>query len=103
LGIARGVARKHGGEDGEAKPDDMQQEAVFGLAKALHDFDPAAGTKFSTFAWARVEWWISDYLDKSRELRRHGSVDAIAASGNDEMLGLYAIKSRDPDEEKLFD
>jgi hypothetical protein len=103
LWVARAVAQKHRGEDGEAIADDLGQEAVFGLDKAVHDFDPTAGSKLSSFAWTRVEWWIRDHLDKSRELRRHGSVDAIAASGSEEMLGRYASSSRDPDEEKYFD
>jgi hypothetical protein len=69
----------------------------------VHDFDPGRGHELWKFAWTRVEWWIRDHLDKLRELRRHGSVDAIAPSGNEEMLGMYATNSRDPNEEKYFD
>jgi hypothetical protein len=87
LWISKAVAKKY---SGETERDDIEQEGVFGLYKALAKFDPETGNRFSTVAYKAVKWAIEDYLRRLRRLRRGGSFDDIAESDNPEVLGLYA-------------
>ena len=59
------------------------------------NIDPGSRNKFSTLAWRAVKWAIMDYLKRLRPLQRHQSSDAIADSGDDSVLGMYARNSVD--------
>jgi hypothetical protein len=87
--IAKKLARKY--QQTNAEIDDLVQEGTFGLYKAIDDFDPESGRRFSTFAYRAVEWAIRDYLKKLSQLQRHES---------DGTVGMYA---RHEPEEKYFD
>ena len=56
MGIIRSIASKY--FDGRTEYDDLVQAGVEGTLIALSKFDPARGTKFSTFAW----FWIRKYI-----------------------------------------
>jgi RNA polymerase sigma-32 factor len=58
--LCYGVASRY--ETNEARVDDLAQSGVFGLYKALETYDPARGTRFST--WAR--WWVANEVDRAR-------------------------------------
>jgi RNA polymerase sigma factor (sigma-70 family) len=72
--------------------DDLQQEAALALFKAVDDFDPESGNRFSTFAWDSVKGDVRDWLRRMGKLKRHVSAEMIGAR-NDAALGLYASNS----------
>jgi RNA polymerase sigma factor (sigma-70 family) len=83
----------------EAELDDLIQEGTFGLYKALREYGPESGYRFSTFAYRAVEWAMKDYVEKLRRLRRHESTDEITAKRNERVLGMYRATSVEPDRE----
>jgi RNA polymerase sigma factor (sigma-70 family) len=58
--VAKQYAAKH-------DTDDLIQEGVFGIKKALDAFDPEMGIRFSVLAQQAVEWAIMDYLKKQQK------------------------------------
>ena len=62
----------------DSEADDLRQEAALALFKALDDFDPKSGNRFSTFAWISVCEDVKDWLRKIRRLKRHVSTELIA-------------------------
>jgi RNA polymerase sigma factor (sigma-70 family) len=64
LPIAKVAAKKY---NAKHDTDDLIQEGVFGIKKALDAFDPEAGIRFSVLAQRAVEWAIMDYLKKQRK------------------------------------
>ena len=78
LPIAKKVAKQYAAKHGT---DDLIQEGVFGLKKALDAFDPEMGFQFGVLAKLNVEWAIKDYLKKQR---RHYALSLDAPiSGTD--------------------
>jgi RNA polymerase sigma factor (sigma-70 family) len=58
--LCYGIASRY--EKNESRVDDLAQSGVFGLFKALETYDPAHGTRFST--WAR--WWVTNEVDRAQ-------------------------------------
>ena len=86
----------------ESERDDIRQQAAEFLFKALADFNPERGTRFSTFAWKSVRADLKDWLREMGRLRRHVSTEMIAEK-NEAALGLYASASVKPGAEyKIF-
>jgi RNA polymerase sigma factor (sigma-70 family) len=50
--------------------DDLRQEAVLGLMRAAHDFDPAYGVAFGTYAGPKIKGAIFDWLRRQDHLKR---------------------------------
>ena len=90
LWITEEIAREFHVDDSEA--DDLRQEAALALFRALDDFDPQSGNRFSTFAWMSVREDVKDWLRKIRKLKRHVSTELIEER-NEAALGLYASTS----------
>ena len=86
----------------KSERDDIRQQAAEFLFKALDDFNPKKGTRFSTFAWKSVRADLKDWLREMGRLRRHVSTEAIAEK-NESALGLYASNSaKGGTEHKIF-
>ena len=101
LWIARDVAKKYEVRAADLI-DDLRQEAALALFKALDDFDPQSGTRFSTFATVSVEADAKDWLRIMRRLGRHTSTELITET-NEGALGLYASGFKKPTTEaKIF-
>ena len=77
----------------ESERDDIRQQAAEFLFKALDDFNPKRGTRFSTFAWKSVRADLKDWLREMGRLRRHVSTELIAET-NEAALGLYGSNSK---------
>jgi hypothetical protein len=86
--LVRSIASKRWGAD---EFNDLVQEGVLGLYKALENFDIKAGVRFRTFAWAPIHQTIADYLRRQRRII--GRKSSIWDVGNELRLGLYASKS----------
>jgi DNA-directed RNA polymerase sigma subunit (sigma70/sigma32) len=100
LWITEEIARDLRPDDGDT--DDLRQEAALALFKALDDFDPESGNRFSTFAWNSVRGDMKDWLRKMQRLKRHVSTELIAEK-NGAALGPYASNSVKPAAEyKIF-
>lgn len=54
--VAEYVAKKL--PNGDMRIDDMVQDGIFGLMKAVHAYDKTFGTRFSTYAF----WWIKQSI-----------------------------------------
>lgn len=63
LPIAKKVAKQYAKND----TDDLIQEGVFGIKKALDEYNPEWGVWFGVFAKQAVEWAIMDYLKRQRK------------------------------------
>jgi hypothetical protein len=93
IDAARKIARRLCGL--VADYEDLEQEAVLALFRAVDKFDPERGASFKTFAHTVIEKDLIDWLrknGKSGRLRRHVSSDLIAEK-NDAALGPYASNS----------
>src|SRR5262245_3958141 len=100
LWVAEDVAKELWVADSDV--DDLKQEAALALFRALDDFDPDSGTRFSTFAYDSVRGDVKDWLRKSGRWKRHASTEMIAER-NEAALGLYASSSKKPTTEfKIF-
>jgi hypothetical protein len=98
--LAKAVARKFHTDD--VKAYDLSQEATLALFKALDDFKPKSGARFSTFAWNSVHRDVQDRLREMRRQGRHISTELIAER-NGAALGLYGTGSaRSGAEYKIF-
>jgi RNA polymerase sigma factor (sigma-70 family) len=86
---------------GDGDIDDLRQEAALALFKALDDFDPESGNRFSTFAWISVREDMKDWLRKMQKLKRYISTELIAEN-NGTALGLYAGSTSVGAEYKIF-
>jgi hypothetical protein len=86
---------------GDGDIDDFRQEAALALFKALDDFDPESGNRFSTFAWISVREDMKDWLRKMQKLKRYISTELIAER-NGTALGLYAGSTSVGAEYKIF-
>ena len=62
LPIVKKVAKQYGNDT-----DDLMQEGVFGIKKALDAFDPEMGVRFGVLAKRAVECAIKDYLKTQRK------------------------------------
>jgi hypothetical protein len=80
IGIVKEIAREFRKFRG-AEFDDLVQEGVFGLMKALRGFDPEMGYRFETFARLPVEQSIQDYMRELRRQQRHDSADTLEDAG----------------------
>ena len=100
LWVIKEIAREFRVHDSDI--DDLRQEAALALFKALDDFDPRSGNRFSTFAWISVREDMKDWLRKMRKQKRHVSTELIAER-NEAALGPYASVSVKPSaEQKIF-
>jgi RNA polymerase sigma-B factor len=109
LGLVRRIARRHAGHVDDV--DDLVQEGVVGLLKAIRRFDPHRGVPFPAYAGAVVDGEIRHHLrDRSslvrlpepvQELRarlRALAEEARATSGSEPDLGALAAGAGVSDE-----
>jgi RNA polymerase sigma factor (sigma-70 family) len=99
LWMTEEIAREFRLGDGDV--DDLGQEAALALFKALDDFDPKSGNRFSTFAWNSVRGDMKDWLRKMRRLKRCVSTELIAEK-NAAALGPYGTSVKSGVEYKIF-
>jgi RNA polymerase sigma factor (sigma-70 family) len=92
LWIPEEIAREREFRVDDSEADDLLQEGALALFKAIEDFDPKRGNRFSTFAWISVREDMKDSLRRMRRLKRHVSTEMIAER-NEAALGLYAVGS----------
>ena len=70
---------------GGADRDDVIQEALIGLFKAIRDFDPAAGTRFTTFAGVCMRRNVITAIKAANRLKHQPLSAAVrTAHGDDE-------------------
>ncbi len=75
------MCRRYAGKG--CRLDDLVQEGMIGLLKAVEHFDPAKGNRFSTYA----SWWIRAYVQKYlRDMR--ATVKPIVSQPGHEMFAL---------------
>jgi RNA polymerase primary sigma factor len=77
--------------------EDLIQEGVFGLIKAIEMFDSSLGCRFSTYATTRIKQVLGRFIDnKSRQIR-------LPAYINDLLRKIYKAQEEliDPSEEEL--
>jgi len=64
--------------------DDLRQEGVLGLVEAAKRFDPARGTRFSTYA----DWWVRNKVDSFIRARVRSRVGSASFDDDDDDLGI---------------
>lgn len=108
------MCRRYAGKG--VRLDDLVQEGMIGLLKAVQHFDPAKGNRFSTYA----SWWIRAYVqkylrdmratvkpivaqpgDERRALPRDFSLDTPIGD-DDDTTYLDRLENHDPDQEDRF-
>ncbi len=81
LALVRSVAARFAGL---AEPDDLFQVGAIGLIKAAHAYDPAFGTRFSTYAFPAIAGEIMHFLRSSRENAAGSDACAELIPSNDD-------------------
>lgn len=71
------MCRRYAGKG--CRLDDLVQEGMIGLLKAVQHFDPAKGNRFSTYA----SWWIRAYVQKYLRDMRATVKPVISQPGSD--------------------
>jgi len=84
--------------------EDLVQEGVFGLMKAVNRYEPSRGTKFSTFA----TWWIRHTIgraiaDKGRTIRVPVHRSDLYQRIRRKELDLFGEKEGVPSDQELAD
>jgi len=67
-GLIRTVVKKYYSTDSGFGYDDLFQEGFIGLLKAVEDFDPSYGNRFSTYAWFWIRSGVSKYAANNSSL-----------------------------------
>lgn len=104
LRLVAKIARRYG-EDANDRYD-LFSEGVLALVRALHDYDPDAGAKFSTYAYTRVHGHMLHVM-RSDELKRRQigkpplSLD-FSTGMNEDALGSIIPDPQDPISDGLF-
>jgi RNA polymerase primary sigma factor len=98
--------------------EDLLQEGMFGLMKAVDYFDPAMGFRFSTYAFGIIAQELAraitdnkhivkipsetmrEDLQRSRKIREHAQEHGIEEADSAEQLGL-SVSSALPREESI--
>ena len=81
LPLVRSVAARFAGR---AETEDLVQVGSIGLIKAARSFDPARGTRFSTYAFCMIAGEIRHFLRYSRRTDLLGGVFADSAPADDD-------------------
>jgi RNA polymerase primary sigma factor len=92
ISIARGYRRRLFGQGLEFQ--DLAQEGVLGLTRAVEKFDPAKGYKFSTYA----TWWIRQAISRHLDEQGGGPI-RVSANQQQQLRKLhYAPPGLNPQE-----
>lgn len=90
--LVMGLAAKHLRTNSALSKADLHQEATIGLIRAMENFDPDRGFRFSTYA----RWWVGNYL---REATMTGnSVATVPRSANVKKMQNNYSKARGVEE-----
>lgn len=82
--------------------DDLFNEGVLALIKAVERFDPSRGHKFSTFAMPYITGKIQQYFrDKHHLIRLPQSIQSIDAKAKKVYLALKNKLGREPSDEEI--
>lgn len=101
--MAKRKARKYyinGGDN-----DDVMQEGMIGIFKAVRDFDPEIGSSFSTFAELCVDRQIQSAItgaNREKHKPLNESVSLSAEEENEEKIEIPANKVDEPEKLALF-
>ena len=79
--------------------EDLAHQGLLGLIEAVDRFDPAYGTKFSTYAGVRIRGKVLDYLRSSDWMSR-GARQQVRAIQN-AISELWRINQAEPTEEQI--
>ncbi len=79
--------------------EDLIGAGTLGLVEAAHRYDPSAGAKFCTFAYARVKGAVVDFLRQNDQLGRSAREQLTAL--RDRIRQFHALNGRRPSIEEL--
>lgn len=63
--------------------DDVRQEALVALMGAARTWDSSSGRRFSSYAWCRVQWHLTDWMRGEYRRRRRPTCPIADAVGPD--------------------
>jgi|TARA_Y100000004_G_scaffold88059_1_gene98693 RNA polymerase sigma factor (sigma-70 family) len=66
LGLVAHIAKKNYYKNDQYSFDDLFQEGVFGLVRAIEKFDPTEGCRFSTYSYYWIYAFISRFKNNNR-------------------------------------
>lgn len=100
IGLVKSIAKNYYGQG--APKEDLDQEGMLGLHRAIEKFNVEKGHKFSTYA----TWWIRCFVTK--ELKKYRSVVSVSVKNqleiekmNKSISKLKAILGDDPTNEEV--
>ena len=100
IGLVKSIAKNYYGQG--APMEDLEQEGMLGLHRAIEKFDVEKGFKFSTYA----TWWIRCFV--TRELKKYRSVVSVSVKNqleiekmNKSISKLKALLGDDPTNEEV--
>ena len=102
LRLAVKLVRQSGRKSGILETDDLVQEALLGLSRAIQKFDPARGYKFSTYAYFWIRQGINRACDThQRAIRVPSNALLITARAKKFRENYKEIHGRDPSMERI--